>query len=90
MYAIKKVKCCIILFNCIYLKQDGRYHNGDILDEDEPVDIEGDGDGDNHDLDEYDWMRSRRHLRPYHHDSSSNYPCKLKQKQTIIYFFNET
>lgn len=44
-----------------------------MLDEDEPVDIEGDGDGDGHDMDEYDWMRSRRHIRP-HHDSSGNYP----------------
>ncbi|ODN00502.1 hypothetical protein Ocin01_06184 [Orchesella cincta] len=58
------------------LRKDGRYHNGDMLDEDEPVDIEGDGDGDGHDLDEYDWMRSRRHLRPLV-DSSSNYPSKF-------------
>ncbi|CAG7710865.1 unnamed protein product [Allacma fusca] len=34
--------------------------NGEMLDEDEPVDIEGDGDPDPHDMDDYEWIAQRK------------------------------
>lgn len=43
--------------------------NGDVEEDDEPVDIEGDGDTDSRDVNEYDW-NNRRILKSSHNSSS--------------------
>ena len=57
--------------------------NGDMLDEDEPVDIEGDGDGDGNDMEDYEWIAQRkaRHGLP---GMSSTYSRKSANRRNGI------